>query len=110
MTKEFTVSKMETANHLRDQATKTIENCFSECVKCDGTGLAGINKHETGFSWDGGFCEECKGSGYDGWEESELLFICGTCKGFGKDNHYGRCPDCKGEGVFDWIQHMMGRK
>ena len=114
----FDIKTMKVANRLRGLVTKNIaekvEKCFQQCETCLGTGLSGINKNRGGFSWDGGFCEICKGSGYLGWEKSELLFLCEECEGTGKGkyvNTYGNeCSFCDGEGVLDWVENIKGRK
>lgn len=113
MSEFFTLSRMNTANNLRSEVitniAQHIEKCFKECAECGGTGLEGVRKNKgSGFVWTGGFCDNCKGSGYIGWKKSDLLFICETCEGIGKDNDWEKCPACEGAGVLDWVQHIKG--
>ena len=95
---------------LRDNADLLKEHGIVICENCRGTGLTGIRllDDESGMSWNGEFCDECKGIGYVLIEDvKETLhdlfgeFICSHCHGMG-------CKRCHNKGFVDWIDHACG--
>jgi len=74
---------------------------LSKCKHCNGTGLSGVYKMTFGFSWSGGECEYCHGTGFDCNSFENLIFICDNCNGSG-------CSKCNNHGFLDWLQNLRG--
>jgi len=103
---KLTPSKIQTADQVRTRIKALGEEGFRKCNGCGGTGLAGITKHDSGFMWNGDYCEKCDGSGYLDWEDSQLFFICEKCNGTGRTQNWGICEACGGEGTIDFVQRV----
>jgi len=88
----------------------------SLCEKCRGTGLDAYNNSFMSFSWSGEYCDYCKGVGFKiKTILSNDIFICDSCHGTGlfydeTNTFMGLCEKCSGEGFFNWIENIMGKK
>ena len=62
-------ASMKVNNFIRNFAN-SLDIYFDKCPSCNGTGLTGVTTMSdgSGFSWSGGFCEECDGVGFIGWK------------------------------------------
>lgn len=80
----------------------------SKCKECEGTGLLDAHKNEYGYSWNGEYCNKCKGIGFLKQEQiNKEYFYCYKCKGTGKWDRY-TCRVCNGAGVVNWIMNILG--
>ena len=101
MNRNSSRSSINMAAFIRNYAN-SFDAYFKQCMICNGTGLKGTHKMQSGgYSWGGEFCDECEGTGYIGWKDSELIEVCEVCKGEG-------CKRCGYKGMLDWIQMATG--
>jgi len=75
------------------------------CPKCRGTGLS---SRQGELSWDGMFCDECRGYSKR-LERSATYSPCTVCSGKGRVNGE-LCPKCDGYGNLDWLENITGMR
>ena len=88
---------------------------FKPCERCEGTGLSGFFKSRAygDYSWNGEYCDHCKGNGGSLISLNEILCsVCTECNGVGKitidETIKGKCNKCNGQGTIDWLTRVLG--
>jgi DnaJ-class molecular chaperone len=86
---------------------------FIACEKCKGSGII---RNKKIFSKNKIVCVDCNGSGRKILIiNPDIICICKRCKGTGNilnpniSNRIEMCPDCKGDGYFNWMDEVFGK-
>jgi len=93
-----------------EKIEKKVGSNFERCIKCEGTGLAGWEKTlgdngGVNYSWDGTYCQFCRGKKVSSFYLENLYYTCPKCNGLGKVKNK-TCDYCNGKFFVDWIKFL----